>query len=79
MKADLLRARDMKRYINQLTVAKKQCEKRIRLLGGPSYDNNEDGGGDDGDELQSQRVRGRDESRDGCGEFLKLGGCLEKP
>uniref|UniRef100_A0A8C5DWV6 Sorting nexin-25 n=1 Tax=Gouania willdenowi TaxID=441366 RepID=A0A8C5DWV6_GOUWI len=55
MKADLLRARDMKRYINQLTVAKKQCEKRIRLLGGPNYENNEDGGGDDSDEPQSQR------------------------
>lgn len=57
MKADLLRARDMKRYINQLTVAKKQCEKRIRLLGGPNYENNEDGGADDGDEPQSQKVR----------------------
>lgn len=57
MKADLLRARDMKRYINQLTVAKKQCEKRIRLLGGPNYENNEEGGGDDSDEPQSQKVR----------------------
>uniref|UniRef100_A0A672GMF1 Sorting nexin 25 n=1 Tax=Salarias fasciatus TaxID=181472 RepID=A0A672GMF1_SALFA len=47
MKADLLRARDMKRYINQLTVAKKQCEKRIRLLGGPNYENNEEGGAED--------------------------------
>ncbi|KAM9377596.1 sorting nexin-25 isoform 2-T2 [Pholidichthys leucotaenia] len=56
MKADLLRARDMKRYINQLTVAKKQCEKRIRLLGGPNYENNEDGGADDGDEPQSQKI-----------------------
>lgn len=56
MKADLLRARDMKRYINQLTVAKKQCEKRIRLLGGPNYENNEEGGTDDGDEPQSQKV-----------------------
>lgn len=56
MKADLLRARDMKRYINQLTVAKKQCEKRIRLLGGPNYENNEDGGADDSDEPLSQRV-----------------------
>ncbi|XP_023279130.1 sorting nexin-25 [Seriola lalandi dorsalis] len=56
MKADLLRARDMKRYINQLTVAKKQCEKRIRLLGGPNYENNEEGGGDDGDEPQSQKI-----------------------
>lgn len=57
MKADLLRARDMKRYINQLTVAKKQCEKRIRLLGGPNYENNEEGGGDDSDDPQSQKVR----------------------
>ena len=56
MKADLLRARDMKRYINQLTVAKKQSEKRIRLLGGPNYENNEDGGADDSDEPQSQKV-----------------------
>uniref|UniRef100_A0A8C6K840 Sorting nexin 25 n=1 Tax=Nothobranchius furzeri TaxID=105023 RepID=A0A8C6K840_NOTFU len=56
MKADLLRARDMKRYINQLTVAKKQCEKRIRLLGGPSYENSEDGGAEDGDEPQSQKI-----------------------
>ncbi|XP_077589232.1 sorting nexin-25 [Stigmatopora nigra] len=56
MKADLLRARDKKRYINQLTVAKKQCEKRIRLLGGPNYENNEDGGTDDTDEPLSQRI-----------------------
>uniref|UniRef100_A0A4W6FUY8 Sorting nexin 25 n=1 Tax=Lates calcarifer TaxID=8187 RepID=A0A4W6FUY8_LATCA len=56
MKADLLRARDMKRYINQLTVAKKQCEKRIRLLGGPNYENSEEGGADDSDEPQSQKI-----------------------
>ncbi|XP_075959319.1 sorting nexin-25 isoform X2 [Anarhichas minor] len=56
MKADLLRARDMKRYINQLTVAKKQCEKRIRLLGGPNYENNEEGGTDEVDEPQSQKI-----------------------
>lgn len=56
MKADLLRARNMKRYINQLTVAKKQCEKRIRLLGGPAYDQQEDGNSDDSDCPQSQKV-----------------------
>lgn len=56
LKADLLRARNMKRYINQLTVAKKQCEKRIRLLGGPNYEQQEDGAQDDGDGPQSQRV-----------------------
>ncbi|KAG7248848.1 hypothetical protein CRUP_015182, partial [Coryphaenoides rupestris] len=55
MKADLLRARDMKRYINQLTVAKKQCEKRIRLLGGPNYENSEEGGADESDGPQSQK------------------------
>lgn len=68
MKADLLRARDMKRYINQLTVAKKQCEKRIRLLGGPNYENSEEGGADDGEELQSQKVRRR-----------RVGGASEAP
>ncbi|RXN39179.1 sorting nexin-25 isoform X2 [Labeo rohita] len=57
LKADLLRARNMKRYINQLTVAKKQCEKRIRLLGGPNYEQQEDGGQDEGDGPQSQRLQ----------------------
>uniref|UniRef100_A0A8D1W5J4 Sorting nexin 25 n=1 Tax=Sus scrofa TaxID=9823 RepID=A0A8D1W5J4_PIG len=56
MKADLLRARNMKRYINQLTVAKKQCEKRIRNLGGPSYDQQEDGALDEGEGPQSQKI-----------------------
>lgn len=56
MKADLLRARNMKRYINQLTVAKKQCEKRIRTLGGPAYDQQEDGALDEGEGPQSQKV-----------------------
>ncbi|XP_055015189.1 sorting nexin-25 isoform X2 [Boleophthalmus pectinirostris] len=56
MKADLLRARDMKRYINQLTVAKKQCEKRIRLLGGPNYENSEEGGAEESEEPQSQKI-----------------------
>ncbi|CAB1325122.1 unnamed protein product [Coregonus sp. 'balchen'] len=55
MKADLLRARNMKRYINQLTVAKKQCEKRIRLLGGPNYEQQEEGSTDEGEGPQSQR------------------------
>lgn len=32
-----LRSRNLKRYINQCTVAKGQCEKRIKLLGGPDY------------------------------------------
>lgn len=57
MKADLLRARNMKRYINQLTVAKKQCEKRIRLLGGPNYEQQEDGNHDEGDGPQGQKVK----------------------
>lgn len=56
MKTDLLRARNMKRYINQLTVAKKQCEKRIRVLGGPAYDQQEDGVLDEGEGPQSQKV-----------------------
>ncbi|KAM9329335.1 sorting nexin-25 [Gastrophryne carolinensis] len=56
MKADLLRARNMKRYINQLTVAKKQCEKRIKLLGGPAYDQQDDGTADEADCPQSQKI-----------------------
>ncbi|KAG9335993.1 hypothetical protein JZ751_003392 [Albula glossodonta] len=56
MKADLLRARNMKRYINQLTVAKKQCEKRIRLLGGPDYEQQEEGATDEGDGPQNQKI-----------------------
>uniref|UniRef100_F7HWJ4 Sorting nexin 25 n=1 Tax=Callithrix jacchus TaxID=9483 RepID=F7HWJ4_CALJA len=56
MKADLLRARNMKRYINQLTVAKKQCEKRIRVLGGPAYDQQEDGALDEGEASQTQKI-----------------------
>ncbi|XP_032154673.1 sorting nexin-25 isoform X2 [Sapajus apella] len=56
MKADLLRARNMKRYINQLTVAKKQCEKRIRILGGPAYDQQEDGALDEGEGPQTQKI-----------------------
>ena len=35
-----LRARNLKLYINQCTVAKSQCERRIKLLGGPDYTNN---------------------------------------
>ena len=34
-----LRARNLKRYINQCTVAKSQCERRIKMLGGPDYTN----------------------------------------
>uniref|UniRef100_A0A8C5RBB0 Sorting nexin 25 n=1 Tax=Laticauda laticaudata TaxID=8630 RepID=A0A8C5RBB0_LATLA len=56
MKADHLRARNMKRYINQLTVAKKQCEKRIRLLGGPIYDQPEDGIFEDSEGPQNQKI-----------------------
>nr|XP_048311570.1 sorting nexin-25 isoform X2 [Myodes glareolus] len=56
MKTDLLRARNMKRYINQLTVAKKQCEKRIRVLGGPAYDLQENGALDEGEGPQSQKI-----------------------
>ncbi|XP_062905460.1 sorting nexin-25 isoform X1 [Mobula hypostoma] len=54
MKADLLRARNMKRYINQLTVAKKQCEKRLKLLGGPVYGQQEDG--DETDAPSNQKI-----------------------
>ncbi|XP_067885510.1 sorting nexin-25 isoform X2 [Heterodontus francisci] len=56
MKTDLLRARNMKRYINQLTVAKKQCEKRIKALGGPLYGQQEDGACDETDAAPNQKI-----------------------
>ncbi|KPP76924.1 sorting nexin-25-like [Scleropages formosus] len=55
MKADLLRARNMERYINQLTVAKRHCEKRIQQLGGPNYEQ-EDGVVDEGYGTQCQKA-----------------------
>ena len=36
-KKELLRERNLKRYINQCRVAKSLCEKRIRAFGGPDY------------------------------------------
>ncbi|XP_038063088.1 sorting nexin-25-like [Patiria miniata] len=36
-KANLLRVRNLKRYINQCKVAKVQCERRLALRGGPEY------------------------------------------
>ncbi|XP_067945493.1 sorting nexin-25-like isoform X2 [Watersipora subatra] len=36
-KADMLRNRDLKRYVNQLRVAKTRCEKRFIKLGGEEY------------------------------------------
>ncbi|XP_023686490.1 sorting nexin-25-like isoform X1 [Paramormyrops kingsleyae] len=56
MKADLLRARNVKRYINQLTVAKRCCEARIRLLGGPDYELHEDGLTDELDGMRGQKI-----------------------
>ncbi|ELU04949.1 hypothetical protein CAPTEDRAFT_89225 [Capitella teleta] len=37
MKGDLLKARNLKRYLNQLSITKNFCEKRINFLGGPDY------------------------------------------
>nr|KAF6480899.1 hypothetical protein HJG59_010693 [Molossus molossus] len=56
MKADLLRVRNVKRYMNQLTVAKQQWEKRVRILGGPDYDQQEDGALGEGEGPQSQKI-----------------------
>lgn len=36
-KGELLMGRNLKRYINQLSVAKNKCEKRLHKLGGPEY------------------------------------------
>ncbi|CAH1778459.1 unnamed protein product [Owenia fusiformis] len=45
-KGDLLKARNLKRYINQLTVSKNNCEKRITMLGGPDYTDSSEKSGD---------------------------------
>ncbi|XP_050417807.2 sorting nexin-25 isoform X2 [Patella vulgata] len=54
-KGELLKARNLKRYINQLTVAKQQCEKRIQSLGGPDYKSYND----PRDELLDQSLPGQ--------------------
>ncbi|XP_071951023.1 sorting nexin-25-like isoform X2 [Antedon mediterranea] len=36
-KGELLKARNLKRYLNQCRFAKAHCERRIRLVGGPEY------------------------------------------
>ncbi|XP_063074669.1 sorting nexin-25-like isoform X2 [Engraulis encrasicolus] len=74
MKTNLLRARNMKRYINQLTVAKKQCEKRIWLLGGPSYEEPEDGSPDGTEGAQTPRILQFEEimSRPAYREYFRI-------
>ncbi|KAL9971473.1 hypothetical protein ACROYT_G017639 [Oculina patagonica] len=49
-----LRARNLKRYINQCTVAKSQCERRIKMLGGPDYTNH---GGTDIKQTGQEKVK----------------------
>ncbi|GFY74677.1 sorting nexin-25 [Trichonephila inaurata madagascariensis] len=36
-KGDLLQARNLNRYLNQLHFARAQCEKRLKAIGGPDY------------------------------------------
>uniref|UniRef100_T1INF6 Sorting nexin-25 n=1 Tax=Strigamia maritima TaxID=126957 RepID=T1INF6_STRMM len=50
-KGDLLQARNLKRYINQLKWAKNQCEKKIKYLGGPEYSSPTGSSSDSFDEL----------------------------
>ncbi|XP_058145859.1 sorting nexin-25 isoform X5 [Dasypus novemcinctus] len=68
MKADLLRTRNTKRYINQLTVAKKQCEKRIRALGGPAYEQMEEGALDEGEGPPGQKGQGAEAGEESLDE-----------
>ncbi|XP_041485522.1 sorting nexin-25-like isoform X1 [Lytechinus variegatus] len=62
-KGDMLRGRNLKRYINQCNVAKAQCEKRLKLLGGPDYQSYYKGSGSGGQEdaYQTQRLMSLDE------------------
>lgn len=43
-KGDLLQARNLKRYINQLQYAKSLCEKNIKSLGGTNYTSHKESG-----------------------------------
>ena len=45
-KGDMLKSRNLKRYINQCTIAKSVAEKRLRVIGGRDYAKY--GVGDDG-------------------------------
>lgn len=60
-KGEMLRARNLERYINQCTVAKAQCEKRIKMLGGPDYttQNSEDVKVDNGNLSLRQKKQAR--------------------
>ncbi|XP_033631880.1 sorting nexin-25-like isoform X1 [Asterias rubens] len=61
-KANLLRVRNLKRYINQCKVAKVQCERRLALLGGPEYQvYNRSAHSKPLDDLRPQRVLTLDE------------------
>ncbi|KAG1651280.1 Sorting nexin-25 [Nymphon striatum] len=57
-KADLLEARHLPRYINQLTFCKASCEKRIKTLGGPDYSSPLDDEGS-ADVEQTQNIPGK--------------------
>lgn len=59
-KGEMLRSRNLKRYINQCTVAKSQCEKRIKMLGGPDYANHgTDGVIDDSNTLPRRKLNAK--------------------
>lgn len=56
-KGELLISRDLKRYINQCQVARQQCEKRIRVLGGDGVQNQKTFGDEASGAAIAQSVR----------------------
>lgn len=73
-KGELLKARNLKRYINQLSVAKNKCEKRLHRLGGPEYkgyDLDSDNVETSQKVLSFQEVMDSPSSREEFGRYLK--------
>ena len=72
-------ARNLKRYINQLTYAKTQCEKRIKSVGGMGYLTEIDSPESSDSQLIGRKVRRRLANRQEVVHVLCLGRrrCIE--
>ncbi|XP_062594702.1 sorting nexin-25-like isoform X2 [Saccostrea cucullata] len=77
-KGDLLKARNLKRYINQLTIAKVHSEKRIHALGGPDYKSYETTEDPEGMVTKSTKILSFEEVMDSVEAKMEFYKFLEK-
>ncbi|XP_061183627.1 sorting nexin-25-like [Saccostrea echinata] len=77
-KGDLLKARNLKRYINQLTIAKVHSEKRIHALGGPDYKSYETTEESEGMVTKSTKIMSFEEVMDSVEAKMEFFKFLEK-